>query len=483
MAHGSLTVAGMMVKSEASPTGRSPSAAGTATTTTTTSPSHSNAAKMGSRRIFTAQFKLQVLDSYRNDGDCKGNQRATARKYGIHRRQIQNVSNGDGQSASSGGDPANPQQPSVIFSPVPRLAGSSPAAAPPTPPTSVGESNHYYGHIRAFAAAAVAAAAVQRYDHPIDLSRPGSSQLGGPGSPAPSHGMPASDAGYDRRVKQEQRDEEGELEAAEEEEDEEEEISVEEVDEPVRSHSASEQAWDLSCRRSSDATSSTVTSSNKRSSSAMSGPIATPDTSRPAKSVKLFKPYLLDEAPKQQSQQRPDSALAEDDKDSTRESPAIVEQHHQQQQYPIIWSNSSPAYYEPPHAYELNPPAYLLASPVTGLPGVAPVPALTTGRGWSSPQASPVSGYDSSTSISSVCSGPEEDNASHSSASSHGSSDGPSSSSEKLKRQAIDSFYHDVACRGDYRAVATKYNISRKYVEKWLQQEEQQQEDDHHHHH
>lgn len=47
------------------------------------------ATKMGSRRIFAAQFKLQVLDSYRNDSDCKGNQRATARKYGIHRRQIQ----------------------------------------------------------------------------------------------------------------------------------------------------------------------------------------------------------------------------------------------------------------------------------------------------------------------------------------------------------------------------------------------------------
>lgn len=44
---------------------------------------------IGSRRIFAPHFKLQVLDSYRNDSDCKGNQRATARKYGIHRRQIQ----------------------------------------------------------------------------------------------------------------------------------------------------------------------------------------------------------------------------------------------------------------------------------------------------------------------------------------------------------------------------------------------------------
>lgn len=54
----------------------------------TTSDGHTTT-KMGSRRIFTPIFKLQVLDSYRNDADCKGNQRATARKYGIHRRQIQ----------------------------------------------------------------------------------------------------------------------------------------------------------------------------------------------------------------------------------------------------------------------------------------------------------------------------------------------------------------------------------------------------------
>ncbi|XP_011299531.1 uncharacterized protein brk [Fopius arisanus] len=55
---------------------------------------HSNQARktvgvMGSRRIFAAAFKLKVLDSYRSDIECRGNQRATARKYGIHRRQIQ----------------------------------------------------------------------------------------------------------------------------------------------------------------------------------------------------------------------------------------------------------------------------------------------------------------------------------------------------------------------------------------------------------
>ncbi|XP_065345017.1 uncharacterized protein brk [Cloeon dipterum] len=41
------------------------------------------------RRVYTTQFKLHVLDTYRNDKECKGNQRATARKFGIHRRQIQ----------------------------------------------------------------------------------------------------------------------------------------------------------------------------------------------------------------------------------------------------------------------------------------------------------------------------------------------------------------------------------------------------------
>ncbi|CAG9861634.1 unnamed protein product [Phyllotreta striolata] len=51
--------------------------------------SSNSKAGVGSRRIFAPNFKLRVLDSYRNDPDCKGNQRATARKYGIHRRQIQ----------------------------------------------------------------------------------------------------------------------------------------------------------------------------------------------------------------------------------------------------------------------------------------------------------------------------------------------------------------------------------------------------------
>jgi len=41
------------------------------------------------RRIYPTPFKLHVLDCYRRDAECRGNQRATARKFGIHRRQIQ----------------------------------------------------------------------------------------------------------------------------------------------------------------------------------------------------------------------------------------------------------------------------------------------------------------------------------------------------------------------------------------------------------
>lgn len=65
------------------------SGASMSTITSSSTATKSPTTKMGSRRIFTPQFKLQVLESYRNDSDCKGNQRATARKYGIHRRQIQ----------------------------------------------------------------------------------------------------------------------------------------------------------------------------------------------------------------------------------------------------------------------------------------------------------------------------------------------------------------------------------------------------------
>lgn len=44
----------------------------------------------GKRRSFSVQFKLNVLDAFYNDKDCNKNQRATARKFNINRRQVTN---------------------------------------------------------------------------------------------------------------------------------------------------------------------------------------------------------------------------------------------------------------------------------------------------------------------------------------------------------------------------------------------------------
>ncbi|XP_045760402.1 proline-rich protein 36-like [Maniola jurtina] len=67
-----------------------PQAMAAATTHSAPAPSERRSdTRAGSRRIFPPQFKLQVLDAYRRDTQCRGNQRATARKFGIHRRQIQ----------------------------------------------------------------------------------------------------------------------------------------------------------------------------------------------------------------------------------------------------------------------------------------------------------------------------------------------------------------------------------------------------------
>ncbi|KAJ8680823.1 hypothetical protein QAD02_016610 [Eretmocerus hayati] len=41
------------------------------------------------RRSFSLRFKLDVLDAFHRDGGVGGNQRATARKFGINRRQVQ----------------------------------------------------------------------------------------------------------------------------------------------------------------------------------------------------------------------------------------------------------------------------------------------------------------------------------------------------------------------------------------------------------
>lgn len=42
-----------------------------------------------------------------------------------------------------------------------------------------------------------------------------------------------------------------------------------------------------------------------------------------------------------------------------------------------------------------------------------------------------------------------------------------------FKLSAIECYYQDSLCRGNQRAVASKYNIHRRQVQKWLKQEDE----------
>ncbi|KOB74435.1 Brinker [Operophtera brumata] len=86
--------------------------------------------RAGSRRIFPPQFKLQVLEAYRRDAQCRGNQRATARKFGIHRRQIQKWLQAEPALRAA----LLRRAPQPAPSPPPYAAGSPESARLPTPP-------------------------------------------------------------------------------------------------------------------------------------------------------------------------------------------------------------------------------------------------------------------------------------------------------------------------------------------------------------
>ncbi|CAG7732592.1 unnamed protein product [Allacma fusca] len=64
------------------------------------------------RRIFTAEFKKSVVDAFTHDPECIGNQRATARKFRIHRRQVQKwIQQRSPVKVSSSDDPPNTEVP------------------------------------------------------------------------------------------------------------------------------------------------------------------------------------------------------------------------------------------------------------------------------------------------------------------------------------------------------------------------------------
>ncbi|XP_060810390.1 putative uncharacterized protein DDB_G0290521 [Amyelois transitella] len=89
--------------------------------------------RAGSRRIFPPQFKLQVLEAYRRDAQCRGNQRATARKFGIHRRQIQKWLQAEPTLRAA----LLRRAPQPAPSPPPYAAGSPESARLPSPPPVV----------------------------------------------------------------------------------------------------------------------------------------------------------------------------------------------------------------------------------------------------------------------------------------------------------------------------------------------------------
>ncbi|XP_055534600.1 homeobox protein 13 [Wyeomyia smithii] len=524
--------------------------------------SSGSAGKMGSRRIFTPQFKLQVLDSYRNDGDCKGNQRATARKYGIHRRQIQkwlqvenNLRSAAANSSSngatstmkinlmsnSGNHPHHPQpqqqhqhQPqfqlhhphhhhhihhqnlnsielkvpmdstrhrvaqnassnnnnnnnningkessvsACIISPVSTHTLLSPFSHPHHESSSSSASlSVLKPQSRDPTANAAAAAAMVS-----QVLRPNFSPVSGD---FPAVAVPTHHSGYEQlnlldtyyhycypkcatvspipstqpidlsRSQQIRSKMEQALSPC---------STVSSVY-SSRPRSPTPTPVSIKCEMRDPADDCEVVDLSCRKRKACSTSDDSIDGASPPKSVKLFKPYLLDEK--------------DDEKDSSIDSPAAeslkdgVGSSGRLDNYPIIWNfHAQQRYYE--NLYEYNSgqyvyppsPPYIHQPPLTPIPRtpystLSPSPPSSNGGSsrWAAPQASPVSGYDSSTSISSVYS-------------TDGNDDGYSYSLE-LKQQAIDSYYHDVSCRGDFRAVASKYNINRKYVEKWLAQED-----------
>lgn len=50
---------------------------------------HQNGIPLKQRHSYSLDFKLSAIECYYQDSVCKGNQRAVATKYNIHRRQVQ----------------------------------------------------------------------------------------------------------------------------------------------------------------------------------------------------------------------------------------------------------------------------------------------------------------------------------------------------------------------------------------------------------
>lgn len=370
----------------------------------------------GSRRIFAPHFKLQVLDSYRKDADCKGNQRATARKYGIHRRQIQkwlqaenNLRNSVCKAKSECPSPvdsrnnnhevkrygiemalrigrlqdaSNQLGDGVKLIPAPSQLEVKPASAAAPAPLD------FTTHSRSSSAASpiVAIAPSPPYpDSPIDLSfKKIAAGLPSPGAPVPYPPSPITTP----------------------------------MGLGAQPHP---DVWDLSTKRKLDVT------------------CFSPDES--PKPVKLFKPYL-DDFNKDSSSSSSSSSTSSCDECPP---PCCSQQQTYPSDYYFYNHNNNICEIKAEYTiHELQPKSTLSCC-------------------YSYPSTYSIREYDPYYCQSyddgySPCLAPLKQRQSY---------------SLDFKLSAIDCYYEDSSCKGNQRAVATKYNIHRRQVQKWLKQEDE----------
>lgn len=465
------------------------------------------ATKMGSRRIFTPLFKLQVLDSYRNDSDCKGNQRATARKYGIHRRQIQkwlqceqnlrtSVTNGGSSSSNklsttnisnemkncqhantllshhqqidiinampfdvattaSAATSLNRQSPAapvcyepviaptVAQSPLSLHSSSSPPPPPPVFPTHHHQNTYDYPPFNLVAASPYpssgeiyhqqqqyvnSAAAATYYENYYIL----------PPHLNISHSPAFASAPIDLSLHTRGRSQRCESRT----------LSPAKLCQPPSTSSPSTtttiveptspntnaDVWDLSA----------ATSRKRKPTDATA-----PET--PPKVARLFRPFLDDD----------------DDEDAADGKTQKFNKHAD----PIIWSNYTTSVGSPPYSdmnnnfvyTSLPSPGYETMQSYSNM--VAPQPTLqpaTTCPHFFS-YGSPVSGYDTASSYSSSSECGD-------SIPPRNCSSADSGYSVDFKIQAIDSYYNE--CRGNKEAVADKFSVHQRQIQRWLLQED-----------
>lgn len=358
---------------------------------------------IGSRRIFPPHFKLQVLDSYRNDVDCKGNQRATARKYGIHRRQIQKWLQVENNLRNSvkGKTPSQVVKDAVTLKgneygrqlgdnfPPRQLEARVPQMLSPVPEIIV--PLDFTTHAREHASP-IAGSPVPNFDPaaPMDLSvKRATTGDHVAFTPILQHSPIAQF--------------------------------------PSSAYYSNPDAWDLS----------TKTSKRKSEDCTVNSTVANP------KPVKLFKPYLDD---------LEERSSDDDNKEKCAEIISNCCGYSCNYEYYTNNNNNNnnnnnSSAYDTYTLHELQPKSslsqYHFYHPVT-----------TTTYIYANPECEVYYPYDEPLQ-------PLKQRQSY---------------SLDFKLSAIECYYQDELCRGNQRAVASKYNIHRRQVQKWLQQEDELRE-------